>query len=592
MKRRDFLAGTAGLTGLIVPVVGRAVTRPCPPGSLGISGGSSVTTSCSLADAEPDWLTRSTGPGVVFAHDFRAESEIESFVKIGTDSGQRDAARTQWESTGIPGTGGGTLVSRCFGTTLAQNVATSVDGAVEVWKVTDGSALPDPALGAYNLLLGQGSQNSPGEMVKVTAKSGNLITVTRGSVGNPQSYLAGEKIGTDPSDNWHRPLCAVSAPNNGKTVDDIGITQGHSVARPWVRTSTSHTRNAFGWWGKEKANWPRWTDSNNRTWTEPFEGTEFYLQFRVKWSAQRFADGETGKWFYLDANNSGMQQIFGNFTGAGTNVSVPVWRRSYGDSRAIAGNNFGGTGTVEAPNGDYSSCMVGDVRNPATCFNIMPDQWITFLFHLKPGFSNYRARVEAALVNPLPMVDKALLPEENIAFVDASTLPDPATWGTYPLELRVDSRTEILKVISKSGNTLHVMRNWWRDSGDAFTFPAGTAGTYGPTNRAPDSHEASWVQDAHLCPYYDSYFSVYAAYEGETTYRKVFESPALPFIYGAGDIGNYGNGVQQLPGYCFFKPESYMNAYLGSGSQGPPGAHTARYTQIILSRNFIPCPKA
>jgi hypothetical protein len=250
MKRRDFLAGTAGLTGLIVPVVGRAVTRPCPPGSLGIAGGSSVTTSCSLADAEPDWLTRSTGPGVVFAHDFRAESEIESFVKIGTDSGQRDAARTQWESTGIPGTGGGTLVSRCFGTTLAQNVAASVDGAVEVWKVTDGSALPDPALGAYNLLLGQGSQNSPGEMVKVTAKSGNLITVTRGSVGNPQSYLAGEKIGTDPSDNWHRPLCAVPAPNNGKTVDDIGITQGHSVARPWVRTSTSHTRNAFGWWGK------------------------------------------------------------------------------------------------------------------------------------------------------------------------------------------------------------------------------------------------------------------------------------------------------------------------------------------------------
>jgi hypothetical protein len=190
------------------------------------------------------------------------------------------------------------------------------------------------------------------------------------------------------------------------------------------------------------------------------------------------------------------------------------------------------------------------------------------------------------------MVDKALLPEENIAFVDASTLPDPATWGSYPLELRVDSRTEILKVISKSGNTLHVMRNWWRDSGGAFTFPAGSAGTYGPTNRAPDSHEASWVQDAHLCPYYDSYFSVYAAYEGETTYRTVFESPALPFIYGAGDIGNYGNGVQQLPGYCYFKPESYMNAYLGSGSQGPPGAHTSRYTQIILSRNFIPCPQA
>jgi hypothetical protein len=36
-----------------------------------------------------------------------------------------------------------------------------------------------------------------------------------------------------------------------------------------------------------------------------------------------------------------------------------------------------------------------------------------------------------------------------------------------------------------------------------------------------------------------------------------------------------------------------MNAYVlgGTGSQGPPPRFDALYTQIILSRNFIPCPQ-
>jgi hypothetical protein len=200
------------------------------------------------------------------------------------------------------------------------------------------------------------------------------------------------------------------------------------------------------------------------------------------------------------------------------------------------------------------------------------------------------------LANSLLMLSAAEQPEQDIVLTDATNFPDPATWGTYPVEIRgqaveTGTITEIVKVLSKTGNTLHVMRNWWRSSGTNKTFPAGTVVDYGPFNNAPYDHAASWIQDPHLCPYHDSYFSVYAAYEGESNYRTVFESPGLPFIYGNGAPGDYGVGSDALPGFCFFKPQSYLNAYIGGGSLGPPLRSDAQYTQIILSRNFIPCPQ-
>jgi hypothetical protein len=542
---------------------------------------------------EADWAYRSTLPGTVFAHDFRTESEITQFATQTT----RDAARTVWSSTGILGTGGGALNSRAYGTTLAADVSVTASGATDIWTVADASKLPDVASSGSCLIL-VGTTSSNGEMVRMTARNlaTNQITVTRGQQGSPKAYPIGEKIGSDPSDNWHRPLCAIPGNLNGKGVDDIGITQGHSTARTnWVPGDAQNF--PYGYWGAEQVNYPTWTDDRGNVWTNAFEGTEFYLQFRVKWSAERFAVDVDGKWFYIDAHQTGIQQIFGNFQGEGASVAVPVWRRSYGDSRAVAGNNFTTT-SVETPGGDYTTCMVGDVRNPATCFNIVPDQWITFLVHLQPGFSNYRPRVSGLLAGNLLQLSAASQPEEDLVLVDASSLPDPATWGTYPLEIRgqaleTGTITEIVKVLSKTGNTLRVMRNWWRNSGTNKTFAAGEDATYGPTNNAPLTHAASWLNDAHLCPYHDSYVTVRAAYEGETTYRTVFASPGLPFVYGREAApGNYGDGFMQLPGYCFFKPESYMNAYLGSGSQGPPVYFDALYTQIILSRNFIPCPSA
>lgn len=50
MKRRDFLAASAGLAGAAIPAWARAEAAPCPPPSLSVSGGQSVTAECVAAD--------------------------------------------------------------------------------------------------------------------------------------------------------------------------------------------------------------------------------------------------------------------------------------------------------------------------------------------------------------------------------------------------------------------------------------------------------------------------------------------------------------------------------------------------------------
>lgn len=53
MKRRDFLAGSAGLAGALLPIVGKADGRPCPPGELAVGGSASVSTTCAPSKVGP-----------------------------------------------------------------------------------------------------------------------------------------------------------------------------------------------------------------------------------------------------------------------------------------------------------------------------------------------------------------------------------------------------------------------------------------------------------------------------------------------------------------------------------------------------------
>jgi hypothetical protein len=109
MKRRDFLARSAGLACAVLP--GIALAKPCPPTVLGGSGSSGLL--CPQGDAEADWLHRISDEGVVWYHDFRSAAEVDMFrwtlgtgqdlENEGSDSRHRDTAIWVADDDGITG---------------------------------------------------------------------------------------------------------------------------------------------------------------------------------------------------------------------------------------------------------------------------------------------------------------------------------------------------------------------------------------------------------------------------------------------------------------------------------------------------------
>jgi hypothetical protein len=127
MKRRNFLAASAGIAGsTLVPRIITAA-QPCPPSPVAVQGGQSRTTPCVLGDAERDWMIRSgqdsatPQPGVVWFHDFRSAAEVNQFrwtpgyrggndpLAVGANGQAPFPGNTHRITDGIAGTGGGCL---------------------------------------------------------------------------------------------------------------------------------------------------------------------------------------------------------------------------------------------------------------------------------------------------------------------------------------------------------------------------------------------------------------------------------------------------------------------------------------------------
>ena len=107
MKRRDFLVG-AGLSGVAPGLVRAASLVPCPAPTAHTATGPSVTTTCSPITAQSDWLTRISGPRVVWYNGFASAAEVNLYRwagGVGNDptASSPDASYMQWNASGGPG---------------------------------------------------------------------------------------------------------------------------------------------------------------------------------------------------------------------------------------------------------------------------------------------------------------------------------------------------------------------------------------------------------------------------------------------------------------------------------------------------------
>ena len=78
MKRRDFVLAASSSASILYLNPARAL-KPCPP----ILDGSTSNSPCPTIGAEADWISRISGSGVVWYHDFRSDAEVDAFRWVG-----------------------------------------------------------------------------------------------------------------------------------------------------------------------------------------------------------------------------------------------------------------------------------------------------------------------------------------------------------------------------------------------------------------------------------------------------------------------------------------------------------------------------
>lgn len=141
--------------------------------------------------------------------------------------------------------------------------------------------------------------------------------------------------------------------------------------------------------------------SYHSTWPGRFVSTDFYLQYRVKFSANRFnSDEPTGKMMMLVTNYQTPNQEL-----------VALARTDYGGGWYFMYTNIGATQLTDPqdesgdasfePGGVYDATCVesagSNAGNGTSCYNYRPTgQWQTILLHLIPG----RNRVNGNLNDP------------------------------------------------------------------------------------------------------------------------------------------------------------------------------------------------
>lgn len=497
-----------------------------------------------------DFDQRASRPGVLFAHRFAEDAELDVFIR-GTQAGN------PLTLVATPFSGTLAIRSKAIGTSIVNATPSGVAGDLQWWDVKDASVLPTPESmgGPYNLLVGRASVGGM-EYVQVNAvdtalnkvqvkrrMDSSALTIEGIFYPYPQagSYPGGSvyTIGKGPDGSWIRPLGAFAAGNNGRSVDDIGISNGAArKTRSWNPTlADRHHRFREAYFGHRSYWDPTVGDALYKDWLphdpgagaglgtrmDAFEGDELWIQFRAKVSSARFL-GPLGKMLFIqNASTSGTGQFFwgvgpktydtspGNFG----NVLVPL--TAYADSAAPAGGTLSvpqrpglGYSGVEIQSAESYPLCQWQYGSSRSCWRIPGDVWVTYLLHFKFGRDN-------APINPT----------------------NPDVGGA-----------------SGAASTLNLTGPW----------PAETD------------------------PNYRTTFELFVAEEGKTEYTKLTSS--TNFIWFFGD-GKYQAGYYYYnpPGLNAIWMSQNLNDYIGSGSVAPPPEpHWIDYTQLIVSRAWIAPP--
>lgn len=611
MKRRDFLKNTVGLTGSLVPGLA-AAARPCPPASLTVGGGTEVQSTCiASGDLEADWLARSRGLGVVWAHDFRSDAEVNNFIKVPNDLviGVHHPSMMAHRTTADGITGGGCLEVLNIGSMLAKPVAAG-DSQIVLTDASDFPAVTTSAA-AYEVTI-QSSVPRMKEVVLVVGKQGDALMVQRGRTfpeplkfenqGKATAWAAGAAIGADSDGGWARPLSALVAGDNGLDKDDPAA-EGR-LKRRVFRTGRSLSESIYnfrtGYYGH--SDYHRFYSSWNGE-TGVWDGNELFLQFRVKIDPRRLNPRNEGAgklWFLHMMGKGGSQELVMNCPSAErprfsiyTNYGSALNSRLTGQGAGITDGKY----ESYMPNSRWErTCVVGDTSG---CWEWPVGEWVTLLLHVKPGHDN-------DFMYPLPNeVNRGV----NLISVDTSAFVPTNDGTTLEFETNAVPVRESFRFEGARNNQLENYFLDWRlrfmtSNTLSTAFPFKVVSYKVVNGRArwrvtklksldtlpggvPGSGNQIRVEWASAgdATYADTTVEMWAKRRADSGYVALFSKANLPWIF-----GDLSAGVYDLhpPGFNCFQPTGYQNVQ--DGVSPPRQTYWYRFDQVILSRQFIPAP--
>jgi hypothetical protein len=368
------------------------------------------------------WAARSTGAGVVWAHNFASSNEITAHLRV-YPSDEDSAGSALSPSRITDPLVGSAMRYITLGSRLKQ--AYTAGGATMVLE--DATYWPDPAAsGTYTIHACENSAAMPQthNLFIVTAKSGNTISVTYvPSSGQPftttqLSFPAGSIVGHQNVDKWSRVFSALKADSSGRGVDDIN-NAGNILRSKFDQANFPYTTTLFGYgWYGSRQYWDTATNPSAQfvTWrpsdyggsdtalrSNLWDGDEFYIQFRVKID-QRFHKNVVGydddnRWsrkiFMLQSEATVPQQLVVNYRPGAQHFFVPSTKEppfqlntsshaSGLSTRAISLDGVGG-GSLQPGSQWESTAVIGGAQAAGTWWEWPAGVWVTFLLRVKPG---------------------------------------------------------------------------------------------------------------------------------------------------------------------------------------------------------------
>jgi hypothetical protein len=379
----------------------------------------SVTVDLAENSAEADWALRSQGDGVVWAHDFRYAAELTNFLGAGTDV-RNNGVMPRINTTDGPT--GNCLEYVALGARLTANfglsaTTMSLDDTTH-WpdgnfyfhlfktQIVDGQLLGDQQNNLFYCPANNGStQGRFGNELR-GVQYDSQYAGSQPFAASRRAWVVGDIAGHHVSQTWTRPFCAFASPGNGLPSPDVN--NAGVVQRTWspIATTPANVYFGYGWYGHptHQSEFPAWTPQGGTLKTAPWDGEEFYLQFRVQidprfWQynypgaivGQADTDSAWGhKFFFIQSQQTVPQQLVGMIL-ANNRYSIPStptapWQWYTTQAGRTLATNLDGSGSYQPGSQWQSTAIYGVSNQPAgSAWEWYTDEWLTVLIRVKPG---------------------------------------------------------------------------------------------------------------------------------------------------------------------------------------------------------------